>query len=253
MLTNNSKNFFISSLEQFNIESTLFSSTFLPLTNNFFSFTIFFLILFLGVRGLQYNSKIYLTSYFVEVLNFFYSFILLVIRDNIRGRANLFIPFFSFLFFLILGCNMNGLIPFSYALTSTLIFICFLAFTLFFGFNLIGIIIHGKKFLIIFLPPGITLILTPFLLLIEFISYFARILSLAIRLFANIVAGHTLLKILIESFYSIILTHYSIFSFILLILIIGAVTTLELVIAFLQAYIFLVLGCIYSNEVINLH
>lgn len=180
-------------------------------------------------------------------------FIRLIVTDTIKGRSNLFLPLLSFLFLLILIGNLNGLIPFSYALTSTLIFICFLAFTLFFGFNLIGLIIHKKYFLLVFVPPGISIILTPFLLLIEFISYFARILSLAIRLFANIVAGHTLLKILIESLYTILFMNYNFFSVLFLLAIIVIVTSLEMVIAFLQTYIFLVLSCIYLNEVLNLH
>jgi ATP synthase subunit 6 len=100
------------------------------------------------------------------------------------------------LFLFLLGCNLSGLLPYSLSVTSHFSVTFTLAFIFFIGFNIIGVCLHYDNFLILFLPSGTPLLITPFIVLIELISYCTRIFSLAIRLFANIISGHTLLKIL---------------------------------------------------------
>jgi len=111
--------------------------------------------------------------------------------------------------------------------------------------------IHAFSFFGLFLPSGVPFLLTPFIVVVELISYMARLFSLAIRLFANIMSGHTLMKIL-AAFCWLLLSSLS-GLWVLPFLIIVLVTGLELVIAFLQAYVFTTLTIIYWNEAFNLH
>jgi ATP synthase subunit 6 len=97
---------------------------------------------------------------------------------------------------LILGCNLLGMIPYSFTVTSHLIITFTSALAIFTGMNILGILKHKKHFLSLFFPPGAPLGLAPLLVFIEFVSYIFRVLSLSIRLFANLMSGHTLLKIL---------------------------------------------------------
>lgn len=142
------------------------------------------------------------------------------------------------------------MIPYSFTVTSHLIVTFSLAFALFLGLNILGIFLHRSHFLSLFFPPGAPMGLAPLLVLIEFVSYIFRVLSLSVRLFANLMSGHTLLKIL-ASFSWLVVSFYGVF--ILPLIIIFIVTGLELAIAFLQAYIFSVLLCIYLNDAFNLH
>ncbi len=154
--------------------------------------------------------------------------------------------------------NLLGMIPFSITITSHLIFTLSYALAFFFGINIIGINYQKEKWFKLFLPEGVPLFIIPALFIIELVSYFARVISLSVRLFANMLSGHILLKILIGFVWSIAFASSSI-SFIwsavaiLPLLVVFCVTFLEVVIAFLQAYVFFVLLSIYLNDVINLH
>ena len=124
----------------------------------------------------------------------------------------------------------------------------------FIGNNLIGIFYHKQNFFVLFLPEGVPIFIIPLLILIEYVSYISRIFSLAIRLFANMLSGHILLKILICFIWAIAISNVIHWFWILLPLsIVFAVIGLETAIAFLQAYVFLVLVSIYFNDVINTH
>jgi len=119
-----------------------------------------------------------------------------VVNENAGPKGRKFFPLIFTTFAIILTCNVLGMIPYSFTVTSHLIVTFCTALAIFTGMNILGILKHRKHFLSLFFPPGAPLGLAPLLVLIEFISYVFRILSLSIRLFANLMSGHTLLKIL---------------------------------------------------------
>ena len=167
-------------------------------------------------------------------------------------------PYFSFiftLFLLVLFGNLLGMLPYSYTFTSQIIVTFFMATFIFLGVTIIGIIKHGFGFLSLFLPSGTPLILQPLLFIIELISYCIRPISLSVRLFANMLAGHTLLKVF-GGLAVMLIGSGSVFLVPVSILPIAAIvgmTALEVLVAVLQAYVFTVLTCIYLNDALNLH
>ena len=146
------------------------------------------------------------------------------------------------------------MVPYTFTVTSHLIFTFALGMTTFVSLNIIGLKIHGLHFFSLFLPPGAPLALAPLLVPIELISYIFRVVALAVRLFANMMAGHTLLKILATFAWKMIAAggvFYIIQLFPMVVII--AITGLELAIAFLQAYVWTTLVCLYLSDAINLH
>jgi len=120
-----------------------------------------------------------------------------MVSENLYiGKQQYFTALF-YLFFTVFLANMLGMLPFSFTITSSFVVTFFLALTYFLGLNLIAIIRYGWEVLNLFLPAGAPLVIAPFLIFIEAVSYVARVLSLSIRLFANMLSGHALLKILI--------------------------------------------------------
>ena len=187
-------------------------------------------------------SKIQLIS---EML---YNFIAKMISDTAGKKAKPYFPFIFSLFIFILFCNMVGMLPYSFTVTSHIIVTLTFAIFVFIGVNILGFAIHGFKYLKIFVPSGVPVILLPMITIIEIISYLSRPLSLSVRLFANMMAGHTMLKVF--------------GGFVISLGLIGgwlplgfsvALTGLEILIAFLQAYVFAILTCIYLNDALNLH
>nr|ULQ69941.1 ATP synthase F0 subunit 6 [Thurnia sphaerocephala] len=192
----------------------------------------------------------------VELL---YDFVLNLVNEQIGGLSGKvkqkFFPCILVTFLFLLFCNLQGMIPFSFTVTSHFLITLSLSFSLFIGITLVGFQRHGLHFLSFFLPAGVPLPLAPFLVLLELISYCFRALSLGIRLFANMMAGHSLVKIL-SGFAWTMLLMKNIFYFIGDLgpfLIVLALTGLELGVAILQAYVFTILICIYLNDAINLH
>lgn len=116
--------------------------------------------------------------------------------ENAGAKGIKHFPLIFTTFMLILVCNLLGMIPYSFTVTSHLIVTFSIALAIFIGINILGILLHGKHFLSLFFPPGAPLALAPLLVMIELVSYVFRVLSLSIRLFANLMSGHTLLKIL---------------------------------------------------------
>lgn len=147
-----------------------------------------------------------------------------------------------------------GMIPFSFTVTSHIVVTLGLATMAFFGINVIGVKTHGFHMMSLFLPSGAPLALAPLLVMIELVSYSFRVVSLALRLFANMMSGHCLLKIL-AGFAWTMLSAGGVLSLMhfLPLVVIFAIVGLELSIAFLQAYVFTVLLCIYLNDAISLH
>ena len=126
----------------------------------------------------------------------FYQMVLDVLNQNAGPSGRKYFPLIFTTFLLILFCNLFGMIPYSFTVTSHLIVTFSLALAIFLGLNILGILKNGTHFLALFFPPGAPLALAPLLVMIELVTYVFKVLSLSIRLFANLMSGHTLLKIL---------------------------------------------------------
>ena len=201
------------------------------------------LILFLGSKEKKIiPGKIQLIS------EMFYSFVAKMISDTAGSKAKPFFPFIFSLFMFVLFCNMVGMLPYSFTVTSHIIVTLIMALFIFVAVTIIGFIKHGLKYLSIFVPSGVPVILLPLITVIEIISYLSRPVSLSVRLFANMMAGHTMLKVFGGFVVSLgVLGGWLPLSFSV------ALTGLEILVAFLQAYVFAILTCIYLNDALNLH
>jgi ATP synthase subunit 6 len=214
------------------------------------SFIIICLLIFF-IHITYYNYTL-LNSFWLNGVNTYFNTIKTIISDLVSHPIgkNYYFVFFAFVFMLINIVNVLGLIPYTFVLTSQFFFTFGLAFIFFVTLNLTGIILHGFGFLNLFYPSGTPIFIVPLLVLIEFISYIARVFSLAIRLFANITAGHILVKILSWLTWMVLdIFMISGISFI----IISALWVLEFFISILQAYVSLTLLCLYLNDVLQLH
>ncbi len=200
----------------------------------------------------QILPKFFFYNNFVLVWFAAFSFVLLQIDENFNRYGRYFALFFFSLFSFLLFSNVLSMVPYSFALTSHFIITLLFSFIIFFSSVFFGFYLHGLHFWALFMPSGAPFGLAPFLITIEIISFSARLFSLAIRLFANIMSGHTLLNILAGFSISLFLNNMLGISFIPLI-IIFVVSFLELAIAFLQAYVFITLGLIYLQESFLLH
>jgi F-type H+-transporting ATPase subunit a len=148
----------------------------------------------------------------------------------------------------VLFCNMLGMLPYSFTVTSHIIVTMLMAIFILIAVTVIGFIKHGFGYLKLFVPSGVPVVLLPLITIIEIISYLSRPLSLSVRLFANMMAGHTMLKVFGGFVVSLgILGGWLPLSFSV------ALTGLEVLVAFLQAYVFAILTCIYLNDALNLH
>jgi ATP synthase subunit 6 len=226
-----------------------------------FSITNSTLLVFVscGIAFLFYNFAIanatLVPSAWQSCAEFVYEFIYFnVLSENVKKNGPLYFPFLFTIFTFIFFCNLMGMIPFSFTVTSHIVITLGLAIMAFFGINVIGVKTHGFHMLSLFLPAGAPLALAPLLVIIELVSYSFRVVSLALRLFANMMSGHCLLKIL-AGFAWTMLSAGGVLSIIhfLPLVVIFAIVGLELSIAFLQAYVFTVLLCIYLNDAISLH
>ena len=204
--------------------------------------TILFL-LFLGTK-----KKLLIPSKTQFITEMSYTFIAKMINDTAGSGAKSFFPFIFTLFMFVLFCNMIGMLPYSFTVTSHIIVTFMLAATVFIGVTIIGFIKHGIKYLELFVPKGVPVALLPLIIVIEIISYLARPVSLSVRLFANMMAGHTMLKVFGGFVISLgLLGGWLPLSFSV------ALIGLEILIAFLQAYVFAILTCIYLNDALNIH
>ena len=204
--------------------------------------TILFLLLLGTKKKLLIPSK---TQFIIEMS---YMFVAKMINDTAGSGAKSFFPFIFTLFMFVLFCNMIGMLPYAFTVTSHIIVTFMLAATVFIGVTVIGFMKHGIKYLGLFVPKGVPVALLPLIIVIEVISYLCRPVSLSVRLFANMMAGHTMLKVFGGFVLSLgLLGGWLPLSFSV------ALTGLEILVAFLQAYVFAILTCIYLNDALNLH
>ena len=176
-----------------------------------------------------------------------YEFVANLIKETIGTEGRRFFPFVFTLFMFILFCNLLGMIPYSFTVTSHIIVTFALAIVVFIGVTILGFMKHGFHYFSIFVPPGSPLAMWPLLIPIEIISYLSRPISLSVRLFANMLAGHTLMKV-IAGF----VAPLGVLGVLPLAMVV-ALTGLEFLIAFLQAYVFAILTCLYINDALHLH
>jgi len=261
-LTNNS-NFvlnFISPLDQFEIRNLL--SLNMPLLGNLnLSFTNIALYMSIAaflsftITLLATNSNALVSNNWSIVKETIYFTVYSIVVNQINSKnGQIYFPFMYVLFVFILINNLLGMVPYSFASTSHFILTFSFSFTIVLGATIVSFQKHGLKFFSLFVPAGCPLGLLPLLVIIEFISYLARNVSLGLRLAANILSGHMLLNILSGFTFNIMASSLLFFFVGLLPLVfIIAFSGLELGIAFIQAQVFVVLSCSYIKDGLDLH
>nr|WMV85424.1 ATPase subunit 6 [Dendrobium huoshanense] len=174
-----------------------------------------------------------------------------LVQSQIGAANEMYLPFLYSLFFFILIANLSGNVPYGFTVATS---IMVSSMTIFIGVTILGLRLHKVHFFSFFVPSGTPLGLVPLLVQIELISYLARAFSLGVRLFANTVAGHTLLKIL-SGFLAPMFTSGAITAIITLIpfSIFIALIGLEIAVSFIQAYVFCILTASYLKDAIDLH
>lgn len=248
----------LSPLEQFKINSYfdlyLFSLTNFSLTAIFF---IIGLYVFLtgGTSDSSVENKGFLKRNFIyKVLMSLLDFIHNVVTSGLGNKNSSYFPVVLTLFLAVFGFNLLGLIPYSFTLTSHLIIALSFSVPVFVAMTCEAIYRHGTNFFSLFLPAGAPVALIPLLTLIELISYVARVFSLAIRLAANLIAGHVILKIIASTCAGLFTKGIGgILLSVAPITVLFIFYILEFAVAGLQAYVFAVLCCNYLNDGINLH
>jgi F-type H+-transporting ATPase subunit a len=221
-----------------------------------YSLIVLFLVvsLHLAFKGTGSNNTKLIPSEWTIALESSYASINAIVREQIGLRNEVYLPFIYSLFFFIIISNLIGNTPYSFTITTSIILSVGLSFTIFIGVTLIGLFKHGLHFFSFFIPSGTPLALVPLLVLIEVTSYLARALSLGVRLFANMCAGHTLLKILSTFLYqmfssSILMFVFTLIPFSIFVALIG----LEIAVSIIQAYVFVLLTSSYIKDAVELH
>lgn len=200
------------------------------------------LFLMLGVR-----RRALVPGRWQSMVELSYEFIVGLLRETVGADGRRYFPFVFTLFMFVLFGNMLGMIPYSFTFTSHIAVTFAMAAVVFVGVTVLGFIRHGLHFFSFFVPPGVSILMWPLLIPIEIISYLSRPISLSVRLFANMLAGHTLLKVFAGFVPALGVAGILPLAFV------SALTGLEIVIAFLQAYVFAILTCLYINDALHLH
>ena len=177
-----------------------------------------------------------------------YEFIAGLLRDTVGSEGRKYFPIVFTLFMFVLLGNLLGMVPYSFTFTSHIVVTFAMAIVIFIFVTILGFVKHGMHFFSFFAPPGTPVVMLPLLVPIEVISYLSRPISLSVRLFANMLAGHTLIKV-IAGFIPALGVIFGVLPLALVV----ALTGLEILIAFLQAYVFAILTCLYINDAIHLH
>jgi F-type H+-transporting ATPase subunit a len=245
----------IDPIHQFNIEKIFtighIGSQEIAFTNSsaymFISVALISLLMIGGVAGRQL-----VPGRFQSMAELAYEFVANTIRSSAGSEGMKFFPLVFSLFMFIMISNMIGIIPYTFTVSSHIIVTASLALLVFFTVLIYGFYKNGLKFFKLFVPSGIPIVIMPLVVLIEIISFLSRPISHSVRLFANMLAGHITLKVF-ASFVTM-LGAMGIVGWAGAVLPLGltvALTALELLVAFLQAYVFTILTCIYINDAIH--
>ena len=257
MNINLSKFIINSPLEQFEVTSLLgFNAPIFGYLNitltNLALYSVLVISIIVAIHYLGNNESKLVPSKWSIALESLFASIGSMVREQL-GKE-IYLPFIYSLFFFILIANLCGNVPYSFTITTSIMVSIGLSFTILVGVTILGLSIHKLHFFSYFVPSGTPLALVPLLVLIEMVSYLARAFSLGIRLFANVVAGHTLMKILATFLYQmfsagIIVFVLTLIPFVLFLAIMGV----EIAVSFIQAYVFSILTCSYIKDSIELH
>lgn len=182
-----------------------------------------------------------------SVAELLYEFVAGMVRDNVGSEGRRYFPLIFSIFIFILFGNLLGLIPYSFTFTGQIVVTFAMALFVFAFVTVLAFILHGISFFKFFLPTGAPLLMAPLLIPIEIISYLTRPVSLSLRLFANMLAGHTMLAVFAGFTVAMGLFGFLPLSFNV------ALLALEIVINLLQAYVFAILSCLYLSDAIHLH
>jgi ATP synthase subunit 6 len=246
-------------LEQFASDSifNLFfysSGLFLDFTFTNYSLTalvlLFFLIITVNIFSFYYEINFLAQTILIQFVGLGAT----MIKDQIGNIGKTLFPLLTSYMFVIFFSNVLGLIPYGLTLTAQLVITFYLAFSLFLSLNIAGIVIHKQNFLSLFFPSGTPLMLAPLIVPIEIVSYVFRVVSLSVRLFANMFAGHTLLKV-IGGFGWSMLNSSGIVAIcgLIPVLVVVILVGLELGVAFIQGYVFITLASMYFHDSFLLH
>jgi F-type H+-transporting ATPase subunit a len=251
--------FIFSPLSQFEVSNLigvnapLLGNLHLNLTN-LSLYSIFVLLTIIGLHiYANNNNKIIPNNWSISFESSFQSLNTMV-REQIGANMEIYFPFIYSIFFYILIANLISNIPYSFAVTASGVVSLGLSLTIFIGVTILALSIHGIKFFSFFIPSGTPLALVPLLVLIELVSYLARAVSLGVRLFANLTAGHTLLKILSTYLFklftgNLLIAILTLVPFAIFLALVG----LEIAVSLIQAFVFTLLVCSYLRDAIELH
>lgn len=211
----------------------------------FMVITVAAIILYMGVST---RKRALVPGRWQSMAEVTYEFVATMLKENVGTAGRQYFPFVFSLFMFILFCNLLGMLPYSFTVTSHIAVTFSLAALVFIGVTGIAVIKHGTHFFGYFLPKGTPWWLAPLMIVIEIFAYLARPISLSVRLFANMMAGHVLLKVIAGFIISMGLAWgWLPLSFTVLL------TGFEIFVAILQAYIFTILTCVYLHDAIHLH
>jgi F-type H+-transporting ATPase subunit a len=205
-------------------------------------------ILVITVMSLSTRSHALIPGRGQAMAEMAYDFIASMLRENAGKDGQRYFPLIFSIFMFVLFCNLLGMLPYSFTATSHIAVTFAMAIVLFIALNIIALARHGLHFFSFFLPAGTPWWMAPVMYMIELFAYLARPVSLSVRLAANMMAGHTMLKVIAGFVISLGFAFGWIPLSFLVIL-----TGFEIFVAFLQAYIFAVLTCVYLNDALHLH
>ena len=244
-------------LHQFSIKpifSVVIGGTDVSFSNSSVSMLIVVALVF-SLMTLGMRSQSLVPGRLQSLAEVFYEFIAKMVRDNAGHDARPFFPFVFTLFMFILCGNLLGMMPGAFTFTSHIVVTFSMAIFVFSMVTLLALIKHGIKFFTFFMPHGVPIWMAPLLVPIEIVSYLSRPISLSVRLFANMMAGHTMLKVF-AGFTILMMGAGSAFGYvagIVPVVINVALIGFEIGVALLQAYVFTILTCLYIKDALELH
>lgn len=197
---------------------------------------------------IAFNTKRLIPNRLQISAEIIYRMIYDMLEQNVGNKGREFVPLIFTIFLFILTCNLFGLLPYGFTVTSHISVTFFIAMMVFLLISFVGFYLHGLHFFSLLMPAGTPLWLAPLMIVIELFTYLARPVSLSLRLTANMIAGHVLLKV-IAGFVVSMALYLKFIPIPFIIILVG----FEVFVAILQAYIFAILSCVYLNDAINLH
>ena len=217
-------------------------------------YTIFILFIVIGLHFYGNNDYNLIPSKWSITLESSFQSLNTMVREQVGSHSEVYLPFVYSIFFFILIGNLISNVPYSFAINASAVVTLGFSVTIFMGVTILSLYKHGIKFFSYFIPAGTPIGLVPLIVPIEVISYFARAVSLGVRLFANLTAGHTLLKILSTFLYklfssSLIIALITLIPFAIFVGLIG----LEIMVSLIQSFVFTLLTCSYLKDAIDLH